>query len=1055
MRFNQRLVLNQWMLSLFGIETLDDLGEFLRREGQEGLDENNIHRFHHALVSQLFNLTSLTDDTLLEYDQNIVRHTQRLNERRLAHGEEPVRWKHFQYLSLLFTEIYLDRYFSNPVEFRREINAYIAKFNEGKHDDDQISPFDEAGEASTQLNKLAFWSATGSGKTLLMHANILQYRHYLERSGNGRDLNRIILLTPNEGLSEQHLREFETAGIDAERFSKDGRGLFVGQSVEVIEVTKLREEMGDKTVAYEAFEGNNLVLVDEGHRGVSSGEEGAWMKARNALCERGFSFEYSATFGQAVKASPSLANQYAKSVLIDYSYRYFYNDGFGKDYQILNLDEATQQAHLDLYLVACLITFYQQMRLFHDLGRELAPFAIEKPLWVFVGGSVTKGLSKGEATDIVKVLQFIQRYVSDKQASVQMIDRLKREGLRTAGGRDLFAGRFGYLVKTGQSAEVIFDDSLKVLFNASTAGTLYIENLKGAAGEIALRIGPDNEPFGVINVGEDAKLTSLCADNGLETGEREFAGSLFHKLAESDSTVNLLIGSKKFTEGWSSWRVSTMGLLNVGKSEGAQIIQLFGRGVRLKGYRHGLKRSKEADIPPDLERPRFLSDLETLNIFGIQANYMAQFREFLEDEGVRTSDDREEMFLPVIRNLGELKLKTIRLKQVIEGEPTEFGRAFRRLAPIPTLGAPPPYLQDHPVVVNWYPKIAAMKAKGLLGGDSETALNEEKLSRRHVAFLDTDWIYLELERFKAERGWFNFNLSRDAIEILLGDPSWYRLYIPTEELAYTAFERTGPWQEIALALLKQYAERYYLYSKKAWEMPHLEYRILDEADPNFTGVAEASDATAFYRVLVDKERTDLIEHLKLLKSAIEKRELTDMQFSGVKAVGFSQHLYEPLLYVEKNAIEVSPTPLNKGEIQFVEDLKQYCKNQSEALAGKQLYLLRNLSRGKGVGFFEEGGFYPDFIVWLVEHDRQKVTFVDPKGIRNLPPTDRKIRFHKTIKDIQEKLGDPSIELNSFIIANTPVHTVAAQWSMNPEHIRALNIAFQVEDKDTYISRVVG
>jgi hypothetical protein len=101
---------------------------------------------------------------------------------------------------------------------------------------------------------------------------------------------------------------------------------------------------------------------------------------------------------------------------------------------------------------------------------------------------------------------------------------------------------------------------------------------------VALRLGAENEPFGVINVGDDAKLVKLCEENGLETGEREFSGSLFHTINKPHSTVNVLIGSKKFTEGWSSWRVSTMGLMNVGKGEGAQIIQLFGRGVRLKGY---------------------------------------------------------------------------------------------------------------------------------------------------------------------------------------------------------------------------------------------------------------------------------------------------------------------------------------------------------------------------------------------------------------------------------------------------------------------------------------
>jgi hypothetical protein len=201
-----------------------------------------------------------------------------------------------------------------------------------------------------------------------MHANILQYQHYLSRADNhdvhrGRRLNRILLLTPNEGLSQQHLREFEAAGIDAEIFSKNGRGLFAGRSVEIIEVTRLREEMGEKTVAIEAFEGNNLVLVDEGHRGASGGEDGAWLKARNALCENGFSFEYSATFQQAVAGNSKLTDLYAKNILFNYSYRYFYGDGFGKDYQILNLDEDTQAQHLESYLVACLLTFFQQQRL--------------------------------------------------------------------------------------------------------------------------------------------------------------------------------------------------------------------------------------------------------------------------------------------------------------------------------------------------------------------------------------------------------------------------------------------------------------------------------------------------------------------------------------------------------------------------------------------------------------------------------------------------------------------------------------------------------------------
>ena len=663
--FACKLVLNRWMLSLFGVNRFEKLAEHLRDEALEGLDENNVHHFHHALTAQLFDRRQLPTELLLGYDQNIVSHTQRLNDRRITCGEEPIVWKHFQYLTLLFCEIYLDRYFRDPGAMLAKLNVQVVACNQGRPEVDRIAVFDEAAEAWPQLNKLAFWMATGSGKTLLMHANVLQYRHALARCGRRRELNRIILLTPNEGLSQQHLREFEAAGIEAELFDKNGRGLFSGQAVEILEVTRLRDEMGDRTVAVDAFEGNNLVLVDEGHRGASGGEAGAWMRFRNALCEKGFSFEYSATFGQAVKGSAKLTELYAKSTLCDYSYRYFYGDGFGKDYQILNLDEGMQQNQQELYLVACLLSFFHRQRLYREHGSAFRPFNIENPLWIFVGGRVTATLATKDASDIVEILGFLARYAADRSGSIQRIERVLHQGLVSATGKDVFDRRFAYLNTCGLSPAQMFGETLATLFNAPGGGQLYIENLKGVTGEVALRLGAENEPFGVINVGEDAKLVKLCGESGLATSEREFSRSLFHEINQPYSTVHLLIGSKKFTEGWSSWRVSTMGLMNVGKGEGAQIIQLFGRGVRLKGYDLSLKRSGKTKLAEGVERPKHINILETLGIFGIHADYMAQFRDFLDEEGLPANGDRIEFLLPVIKNLGTQRLKTIRLKKTI------------------------------------------------------------------------------------------------------------------------------------------------------------------------------------------------------------------------------------------------------------------------------------------------------------------------------------------------------------------------------------------------------
>jgi hypothetical protein len=1053
--FVHKLALTQWLLSLFNVKRFEDLAEHLRDEKLEGMDENNIHHFHHAITAQLFNLTQLPTELLLEYDQNIVKHTQRLNERRITRGETPIVWKYFQYLTLLFTEIYLDRYFNDPDALLAAINKQVVSCNADKPESDHISAFDGEGEAWSQLNKIAYWSATGSGKTLLMHANILQYQFYLEKHARRRELNRIILLTPNEGLSEQHLREFEAAGLAAELFQKDGSGLFAGQRIEILDIHKLKDEMGDKTIAIDAFEGNNLVLVDEGHRGASSGEEGAWMRFRNALCEKGFSFEYSATFGQAVKGSKALTALYAKSILFDYSYRYFYGDGFGKDYQILNLDEDTQDNHLDVYLVACLLAFFQQQRLYEAQSATFHPFNIDKPLWIFVGGSVTKTLALRDASDIIEILRFFARYVSDAAKSIQRIDRVLNQGLLTAGGRNLFAGRFTYLNMTGLSAAQVFDETLTILFNAAGGGVLHVENLKGATGEIALRIG-DNEPFGVVNVGDDAKLVKLCEENGISTGDREFSGSLFHQINEPNSTVNLLIGSKKFTEGWNSWRVSTMGLMNVGQTEGSQIIQLFGRGVRLKGFGTSLKRSGRAQLPEGVTQPKHIGVLETLSIFGIRADYMAQFRDFLEEEGLPRNDERMEFLLPVIKKLGTQKLKTIRLKRTINGVSTEFGDAFRQLGPIPNLAKPDPakdkataYLQKNQVALNWYPKIQAMKSGGVIGGDAEEAQNQTHLSAKHIAFLDKDRLYFELERFKAERGWYNLNLTPDGITGLLGDQSWYQLLIPAEELAFDSFDKVRLWEEIALSLLKKYTERYYTFRKREWELPHLEFSDLESDDPNFPSIKDSPDEN-YYRVLIDKSQEEIVAKLEELKALIENGDLRPWEFQGMKAIWFGRHLYEPLVYLSSNIVEISPVALNKGERTLIEDLRAFYDNEKELFSNKEFYLLRNLSKGRGVGFFEAGNFYPDFILWVLMNGRQHIAFVDPKGIRNLGPTDPKIQFYSTIKEIEQRLGDPSVKLTSFIISNTSSHTMKLLWRMDKSEMEARHILFQEEDKDTYV-----
>lgn len=1050
-KFEHRLVLASWMFKLFGVATFEDLARPMREPDLEGFDEDGISRFYQRL-KLIPGRSELSDDLLLAYDENIVRHWKIITRKRNAEGQN-LYPKYFQYLCLLFTEIYLDRYFSNPEKLLEDLNAYVEQFNAGSTrqqqalgdiyskglpEDARIKPY-----TPEDLRKLAFWSATGSGKTLLMHINILQYRHYLKRHGREHELNRIILLTPNEGLSLQHRDEFQLSGMEAELFDKDAGGLFTGKKIEIIDIHKLRETTGEKTVAIDAFEGNNLVLVDEGHRGTSGAEVGHWMQMRNRLCEKGFSFEYSATFGQAMKASGNreLAHEYAKCIVFDYSYKYFYRDGYGKEYRILNLEDDSNEEHRHRYLTACLLAFYQQQRIFLDKSVELRRFLIEKPLWIFVGGSVTKKPTKKDVSDVVDILLFLASFVKNRKESIDYLDNLLRgrSGLHDAQGRELFAGEFGYLWAKGFNGEKVFQDILITLFNANAPGMLHVRRVKAggeAEGEIALHIG-DNEPFGVINVGDPTKLCKLCEEHPeyLVVSDSEFSESLFRKLNAPESNINVLIGSRKFSEGWSSWRVSTMGLMNIGRKEGAQIIQLFGRGVRLKGVDFCLKRSSRVE---GIRPPKYIDKLETLNVFGIRADYMQQFKEYLEEEGLPANEERIEFVLPVVKNLGNVKLKTIKLKEGID---------FKKQGPKPVLGPPDDRIRIRPVVLNWYPRIQAMASAHGQALAEMAELEQGRLTARHIAFLDMDEIYFSLERFKNERAWYNLIIDKHLLGDLLIDDSWYVLYIPAEELGFGSYDKVLRWQEIAIALLCKYCDRFYKTRKAEFEKDHLEYRTLTEDDPNFIDS---------YRFLIERSREDIVKRLEEIKSMIEKGELRNIEIHRLMAIMFEHHLYQPLIYANSDVIEVKPVSLNEGERDFVLDLQRFCTEKRDFFKDKELYLLRNMTRGRGIGFFEAGNFYPDFIMWLIIGKKQYINFIDPKGLRNLRgPDDPKIAFYSTIKKIEADLKkqDPLVTLNSFIVSNTRLSEI--DWwdgRMTKEKLEEQHVFFQNDDK--YIEKLL-
>ena len=1081
--FRDKLLLNQWIISLFGIDPLrkytirgvevrpfHKLAESISTNlDLEGLTEEGIHRFYGALVNSglFWKATSeLSKEQILIYEENIVRHTQRINENR----DIPIVWKYFQWLTLLFVEIYLDRFFSNKEKLLDDLNAYVKKFNEHYSGYEDIEKYE-----LDDLNKICFQNATGSGKTLLMHVNLLQYLDYSQKIGLENQLSRTILITPNDSLSNQHETELMASGFSTGNYARDGETLFSRSNgrnhIDVLEITKLADQKGPSTVATDSLGEQNILLVDEGHRGTST-EEGVWFTRRSKLCAKGFTMEYSATFAQAV-VKTKLEDDYAKSVLFDYSYRWFYEDGFGKEYNILNLSNDVKNADirqaedpksLATYLVACLLRYYQQLHLYEDNSLELRNFNAEKPLWVFVGSSVVKPSGDSDkkierlyASDVARILRFFALFVHNQGESIRLIENIlngngESTGLLDENGVDIFDSAFLPLrqlmnaPENGKTAKDIYSDILERFFQCKTGGTLTLDRIKGDSGEITMRLGNSETPFGLITVGDTKGLCDHLDELRqkeslpLVLEESQFSDAMFNSVKDSRSPINLLIGAKKFIEGWDCWRVSTMGLMHVGKTEGAQIIQLFGRGIRLKGYDWSLKRSSAIHTAA---RPRNIGELETLNVFGIGSDFMEKFRDYLNEEGLPTDKKPETLEIPlnVTFDFGK-KLKILRPKhKTTDGE--EY--SFKKDAPVPTLGADvPEYFTRHPVVSDWYPRIQTITTRQKA---PEGQKNIATLQADHVALLNLDALYFELELFKRSQSWHNLNIAKEEIRQLLLNKGWYTLYLPKERLQPESYGEISILQRVAAELLKRYCEKYYNYRKREFIEPRLELRELTHEDASIPD-------EKFYQLIVDGSETQMIADIKTVKQELSERKKRKSKAGNLIAYNFDRHLFEPLFHLKQGSrIVIRPVSLNESEFQFVENLGDWCDANEERLKKEKIefFLLRNMSRGKGVGFFEAGNFHPDFILWIIKGAKQYVNFIEPHGLIHEGPGSEKILFNRKIKAVQQRLGDPNVSLSSFILSSTEYNYL--QWDMKREELESMNVLFMKDDPKGYVDKV--
>lgn len=216
-----------------------------------------------------------------------------------------------------------------------------------------------------------------------------------------------------------------------------------------------------------------------------------------------------------------------------------------------------------------------------------------------------------------------------------------------------------------------------------------------------------------------------------------------------------------------------------------------------------------------------------------------------------------------------------------------------------------------------------------------------------------------------------------ALKSIMKTAGWYSLIIPENHIEIDSVAKLEVASDYAVMALKQYMDKFFAYNRKQWEAPYMSYYALKADDSNFV-----KEYTIKYTVDTSKDigAETIGKFVDDVNSAIKKDScIKGFEISAhhdiITAFDFTKHLYAPLVSVQDDFhnIEVSPVSMNEGEKKFVKLVNQYVEENQSVFDGKGLYLLRNKSKS-GMGFFEAGNFYPDFILWITEPGVQRISF---------------------------------------------------------------------------------
>ncbi|MDI6839868.1 MAG: DEAD/DEAH box helicase family protein [bacterium] len=815
------------------------------------------------------------------------------------------------------------------------------------------------------INRMCFWMATGSGKSLVIIKLIQILAELIKRKEI--PLYDILILTHRDDLIGQlkhHVDEFNYVNEpriilkELKDYPEVKRQpTLFGITVFYYRSDNLSDEQKEKIIDFKNYDndGKWYIFLDEAHKGDK--EESKRQHIYSILSRQGFLFNSSATF---------IDPRDVITCAFEFNLSSFINSGYGKHITILkqeirafrNEEDYSGDEKQKIVLKSLILLTY--VKKFYEDIKNIRSDLYHKPLLLTLVNSVNK-----EDADLKLFFRELEKIGKQeieqevfKNALNELWDELKQE--------PEFIFEDGRKIKIDETIfkNITKEDILNYVYNSKSGGEIEILRRPSNKKELAFKLKTSDKHFALIKIGDiSGWLKEKLA--GYEVQERFEDESYFENLNRENSEINILMGSRGFYEGWDSNRPNVINFINIGMGEDAKkfILQSVGRGVRIEPIRDKRKRLLQVYNAKEIDGEELFNKIknkvlpiETLFIFATNRSALAKVVQELERERKREGEAQLSLFV------------------------NDEARKHKLLVPTYKSANYPLLKTEEPIKFE-----ISTKDFEVLNKFNEFVPDDRVFLMRY----NTEPIKIELLRRRLNNQ-SNFKFGEKGfknVDLLIQRFFDYLSVVPEEFEGLKELEKE----------IKHFKNiRVYL-------------KDINEIQKKIEAIRQFKDPSVLERELKEKygrREITLEQYTEGIKESARmvREERVEYQSKQLRIKYIANHYYLPLILSDDEKIDyIKHVIKTSSEVKFINDLENYLVKNANKFKMFDWWLFSKLDESLDeiyIPYYNPNvnkisRFYPDFIFWLKKGDNYFIVFVDPKGTEHTSAY-RKIDGYKAL-----------------------------------------------------------